>query len=245
MKDFRNLLIFLALSLFLAACSTLDKNSDTPEGAYAIAEEFEQSERYDEAVKRYNEVKNKFPYSSYATKAELAIADVHFKDEAYAEAQLSYQSFRELHPKHPQIDYVIFRIGLSYYKQLPETIDRDLSLAHDAVTHFEEVLKNYPQSQYAKESQERKDECEKKLAEKEEYIADFYYKQEMFLAAYGRYDGLYKRYSHFVEAKKILSRAAISAHKSSRTSEARQYLNMLKSNHAETREYEDARKVID
>jgi outer membrane protein assembly factor BamD len=54
------LLLISSISL-LSACSSADKKSDTPEGAYAIAQEFDKDERYDEAIKRYQDIKNKFP----------------------------------------------------------------------------------------------------------------------------------------------------------------------------------------
>ncbi len=119
----------------------MDRKSDTPEGAYAIAEEFDKDERYEEAIRRYTEVKNKFPYSNFATKAELAIADVYYKQESYPEAQVSYQAFRELHPKSPQADYVVYRIGLSYFQQLPTTLDRDLTVAREAISNFDDLIK--------------------------------------------------------------------------------------------------------
>src|SRR5690606_33276577 len=94
--------------------------------------------------------------SNWATRAELAIADVHFKDEAYPEAQVAYQTFKELHPRHPKIDYVTFRIGLSFFNQLPTTIDRDLTLAHDAIASFDELINEFPNSEFAKEAREKK-----------------------------------------------------------------------------------------
>src|SRR6476620_2432557 len=121
------LLFILILSVKFFGCSTVDKDPSTAEEAFKIAQDYEKADRYQVAIQRYTDVKNKFPYSSLATEAELAIADVHFKSEDYSDAQISYQNFRELHPKHPKSDYVIFRTGLSYYQQLPETIDRDLT----------------------------------------------------------------------------------------------------------------------
>ncbi len=238
-------LLILPICLYFVACSSTDKNSETPEGVYAIAQGFEKDDRFEEAIRRYQEVKNKFPYSNWAAKAELAIADVHFKDEAFAEAQVSYQAFKELHPKHPQIDYVSFRIGLSFYKQLPDSIDRDLTLAHDAILAFDEVLKNYSKSEYAKESQEKKADCLKKLATKEDYIGDFYFVREKYLAAFKRYESLITLYPGQGFDAKALSRAAISAHKSDHADKAETYLKKLKAQFPDSPEYNEARKIIE
>ncbi|RYZ80841.1 MAG: outer membrane protein assembly factor BamD [Proteobacteria bacterium] len=185
--------ILFAVSLQIA-CSTMDKKADTPEGAFALAQEFDKDERFEEAIRLYNEVKNKYPYSNFSGKAELAVADVYFKQESFPEAQVSYQAFRELHPKHPQIDYVVFRIGLSYFNQLPSSLDRDLTIANEAVVSFDELMKRYPSSQYVNEAAEKKLATVKMLAGKEEYIASFYFKREMFESALPRYEGIVSKY---------------------------------------------------
>ena len=176
-------------------CASEEKNLNTPEGMFAHAKEFDDAERFDIAIQKYSDVRNKFPYSQLATEAELAIADVYYKKESYPEAQLSFQNFRDLHPKHLRIDYVIFKTAMSYYLQLPETIDRDLSSGADAIYHFNEILKLFPKSEYAKEATENREDTFKRLAEKELYIAAFYLKQKSFSAALRRYEGMLKKYS--------------------------------------------------
>jgi outer membrane protein assembly factor BamD len=184
----------LCLSFFFG-CASEEKNLSTAEGAFKYAKDFEDAERYEQALLKYADVKNKFPYSKLAIDAELAIADVHFKRESFPEAQVSFQNFRDLHPKHPKIDYVIYKIALSYYNQLPETFDRDLSLGNDAIYHFDEVLKLYPKSEFVKEAKEKRDETFQKLTEKELYIADFYFKQKKYTAALRRYESSLQKYT--------------------------------------------------
>lgn len=193
---------FIFCVLFGFGCASEEKNLNTPEGMFEHAKEFDEAERFDIAIQKYSDVRNKFPYSQLATESELAIADVYYKKESYPEAQLSYQNFRDLHPKHPRIDYVIYKTGMSYYLQLPETIDRDLSSGADAIYHFNEIIKLFPKSEYAKEATENRADTFKRLAEKELYIADFYLKQKSYSAALRRYEGLIKKYSgHGVDSK--------------------------------------------
>ncbi|MGZ3742957.1 MAG: outer membrane protein assembly factor BamD [Pseudobdellovibrionaceae bacterium] len=238
------LFISLLLLLNVLACSTIDKKSDTPEGAYSIAEEFDKDERYEEAIRRYTEVKNKFPYSNFATKAELAIADVYYKQESYPEAQVSYQSFRELHPKHPQIDYVMFRIGMSYYNQLPSSLDRDLSVAQEVVSSFDELLKRYPDSPYAKEATEKKLDTLKMLAGKEGYIANFYFKREIFDSALPRYELILSKYPNLGFDEKAYFGAAVSAYKIGDSYKAKKYLSELLAKYPNSSEAGQAQKEI-
>lgn len=193
---------------YLSGCSSSDKKSDTPEGAFAIAQEYDKDERYEEAIRRYQEVRNKFPYSKLAIESELAIADCYYKQESFAEAEVYYKSFRDLHPKYPKLDFVIYRTAMSYFNQLPSTIDRDLSASEEALRYYSELLTVYPQSQYAPESKEKKEAVEKMLSEKEEYIADFYFKREDYKSALGRYEDLAEKFPGRGFEPKALSRAA-------------------------------------
>jgi len=244
MKHSLLILVLLFCFQILTACSSEEKKADTPEGLFAIAQEYEKDERYEDAIRRYNDVKNKFPYSAVATKAELAVADVHFKEESYAEAQLSYVTFRELHPKHPQIDYVIFRIGLSYFNQLPETIDRDLSLAHEAINYFNEVTDKYPNSAHVAEAAEKRAQAIKKLAEKEDYIADFYFKRDHCESAVLRYENLVKKYPNQGFDSRALARLVLCSKKLNDNSKAQKYFQILKEKYSDTSDFTEARKVM-
>lgn len=198
----------LAWSL-LFSCASQEKDLNTAEGLFAYAKEFQDAERYEVAMAKYTEVRNKFPYSNLATEAELAIADVHYARESYTESEVAYQNFRDLHPKHPKSDYVLYRIAMSYYMQLPETIDRDLSVGKDAIYHFSELVKLYPKSEFAADSKMKRDDVYSRLAQKELYIADFYYHQEKFSAALRRYESALNKFpglgfdprAHFGAAK--------------------------------------------
>lgn len=236
-------LLFISLFSFLVfSCASDEKAADTPEEAYKIAQEFDQDDRYTVAIQRYNDVKNKFPYSSYATMAELAIADVHYRSQAYPEAQVSYQNFRELHPKHPRIDYVIFQIGMSYFMQLPETFDRDITLANDAVYSFNEVIRRFPSSEYYQQAQEYRRKSFTMLNEKELYIADFYFKQEFYDSALLRYESSYKKYPGFGLEPRSLLGAVRSARHVEDTDKQKKYFDLLVTKFPDSDEAKEARE---
>lgn len=240
-KMLKLLFIFLMSGLFVA-CSGIDRKLDTPEELFAYAQELDAADRYQAAIQRYSEVKNKFPYSSYATMAELAVADAQFKNQDYAEAQISYQNFRELHPKHARIDYVIFRIGLSYYKQLPETFDRDITLANDAIYNFNELIKRFPSSEHLAEAQEHRRKAFVMLNEKELYIADFYFKREFYDSALNRYESALKKYPGFGLEPRALFGAIKSAQKTDSPDKVKNYVTQLTQQFGESTE---AKKIKD
>jgi outer membrane protein assembly factor BamD len=241
-----NLISFTCLlSGALTGCSSGEKlDSNTAEGSFKIAEGYVKDERYEEAIAQFNTVKNKFPYSVLATEAKLRIADVQFKREDYVEAQTAYQTFKEMHPSHAKIDYATYQLGLSLYHQLPPTIDRDLSIADKALLYLDEVVTSYPNSPFVKPAQEHKNKILRMLAEKELYIADFYFIRDKFDSALVRYAGLLNSYPNSEFAPKALRGAAISAHRLKDTAKAQAFLNELASRFANSKELRDAKKEI-
>jgi outer membrane protein assembly factor BamD len=120
----------IILVFIVAACS-----SDKPKGRteaevlFKEAEELVEAERFILATEKLNAIKTQHPYSFYATPAELMQADILYEQESYVESAAAYLLFRDFHPRHEKIAYVIFRIAESFYKQIPDTIDRDLESA--------------------------------------------------------------------------------------------------------------------
>lgn len=193
------------------------------------AQEYENDDRFEEAIRRYQEVRSKFPYSPQAVEAELAVADVYYKQESYPEAQIAYQTFRDLRPRHPKLPYVSYRYAMSLYHQIPTTVDRDLSLAPETIMAFNDVVNKFPESEYASEAKEKRTELIRKMAEKEIYVADFYYKKKYYESALARYEYVLKEYSNLGFDEKALARAAYAAHKVGEIKKSRQYADRVRS----------------
>lgn len=216
-----------ALFLVTACGSGLKRESTSAEGRYQYAQALEKEERYEEALLEYQEVKNKHPYSRFAVMAELAVADLHYKRESFIEAQGAYEVFKSLHPQHAQTDHVTFRLGMTFFNQLPSSIDRDLSLASRAILHFDEVMRKYPNSDFAKEAAEKRTEAKRMLAQKEFYIADFYFMKEKYGSALGRYERALKTYTGLGFDERALYGAAASSYRSGAMEKAQRYSEQL------------------
>lgn len=170
--------------IFIAACAS-DKPTGKTEAEilYKEAQELIEAERYILATEKLNQIKTQHPYSFYATPAELLLADVLFLQENYIEAAAAYLLFRDFHPRHEKIPYVVFRIAESYYKQIPDTIDRDLEPAIESLKYYEEVIQKYGDTSYKHDAEKRIAKAKKMLREKDVYIADFYFKTKEYSAA--------------------------------------------------------------
>ena len=194
-----SLLLFAAVVGFFSfggfGCSSSEIDENDPAALMKDAEEDVESSRYILALEKLQKVKNQHPYSKQATEAQLRIADVYFLQESFAEAAATYEAFRDLHPKHPKLPYAAYRIGLSYFSDVPGNHARDISAGFRAQEAFKEFLARYPDDENAKDVQEKLAEIRKTLAEKEMAIARFYFKREMWEAAKGRYSKVVNLYS--------------------------------------------------
>ena len=205
MKVFHFLLI--SLTVFCLSCATKRPEGNTEaEVLFKEAKSLIDKSRYIQATEKLNVIRSQYPYSFYATHAELLQADILFAQESYAEAASAYILFRDFHPKYSELGYVVYRISESFYRQLPSTFDRDLSAGIEATKYFHELLQNYPNTEYTKEAQARIDQIETMLEQKEIYIADFYFKTKDYSAAKNRYEEILKSLKNENEKARITAR---------------------------------------
>ncbi|MBT4792827.1 MAG: outer membrane protein assembly factor BamD, partial [Halobacteriovoraceae bacterium] len=148
----KNYLSIIFIIVLVSCASEKPTGKTEAEILFKEAKILIKEERYLLATEKLNNLKNQYPYSYYATPAELLQADILFLQESYVESAASYLLFRDFHPKHPQVSYVVFKIAESYYNQLPDTFDRDLESAVEAVKYYQEILEKYPKTEYAKDS---------------------------------------------------------------------------------------------
>lgn len=191
----------------MLSCSTnRPKGNTEAEILFREAKDLISKSRYIQATEKLNSIRSQYPYSFYATHAELLQADILFAQENYAEAASAYILFRDFHPKYNELGYVIFRISESFYRQLPSTFDRDLSAGIEGIKYFNELLLNYQNTEYVKEAQSRISQIEEMIEKKEIYIADFYFKTKDFDAAKSRYEDILKTLKNKDEKLRILTR---------------------------------------
>src|SRR3954469_14363732 len=154
-KAFPILLALGALSfatVHLTGCSSTPINDNEPERLYKEALEDIDGDHYQIAIEKLKTIRNKFPYSSFATEAQLKIADVYFLQDSFAEAALAYEAFVDLHPKHEKVAYAMFRSAKSYYADIPGTVARDLTSAQKALDKYNDFLRRFPTAPEAAEA---------------------------------------------------------------------------------------------
>ncbi|WP_169788737.1 outer membrane protein assembly factor BamD [Vulgatibacter incomptus] len=201
--------VLLAASLCLALSSgcaheqAVAKSgySEDAQAAYEEAVSALESKNFEQAILAFEQIRSKFPYSSYAALSELRIADAEFGRGRWLEAIDSYQAFVKFHPDHPQVDWATFRIGESHFRAIPSSFflfpsasERDQTEVRAAKTSLTDFVSRFPKSEYLPRAKEELQEVMGLLARHELYAARFYASREHWAGAAGRYRYLLQNY---------------------------------------------------
>lgn len=159
-------------------------------------------ERYETAAKQFLEVERQHPYSIWATKAQLMAAYAYYQGDLYSDAVDASQRFIELHPGNKDVPYAYYLIALCYYEQIAD-VRRDQGSSEKALSSLTEVIRRFPDSDYARDARLKLDLVRDHLAGKEMDVGRYYQRKEQYLAAINRYRVVIEKYqttSHVPEA---------------------------------------------
>jgi outer membrane protein assembly factor BamD len=199
------MLLAPSLALSLASCSAFETNvqdaaieeKDTARQNFEAAEAAFQAARWQEAVKYFELVKNKFPYSKYAVLAELRLADTHFEREKWLEAASSYRIFVRFHPRHEQVAYAAWRVALAHSRAIEDNVawlpfvdarEKDQSAAVDTIKACDDFLLRFPTDEHAAEVRALRVTARGRLADVDLYAASFYESRGKWQGARWRYE---------------------------------------------------------
>jgi len=200
---------FLLAALALTACTTnfaftrTVSYKNSAEANYQKGINEMKDEGFPEALKYFVYVKNKFPFSRYATLAELRIGDTYFAMEKYLDAIDAYKQFQKFHPTHPEVvnGYAAYRICKGYIRQIPSdwffvppSHEKDQSATHDALRELKYFLKTYPKSKHREKAEKLYQQCLKGIADHELYVARFYLERDKPQATILRLETVVERY---------------------------------------------------
>jgi outer membrane protein assembly factor BamD len=162
---------------------------------------------YARAIELFQEVIDNYPYSDHAVLAEIKIADVYFDQANYVQAASYYQDFVELHPKHPQVPYALYRHGLCSAERIGR-FDQDQEATRTAIAQFEVLLERYPDSEYAADARVRLAEATDLLALHDVHVGDFYLDRGECWAAAARYRSALTNYPEHTSRLETMRRLA-------------------------------------
>ena len=205
-------LIFALITLLFSSCSDSQNNIGFGVSEDKAAEEiFNAGERellrrrYTDAAEKFKEVERLYPYSEWAKRALIMQVYSFHKDKEYENVVSAANRFIEFHPKDGDIPYAYYLIGLSYYDQVL-AIGRDQKLTQEAIKIFELIIKEYPDSEYASNSQIKFDFLKNQLASKEMEVGRYYLKRSHYVSAINRFRGIIEDFSTTSQVPEALHR---------------------------------------
>ncbi len=190
----RILCLCLILTFALGGCAWFETQEEKTANRLAREgmEAFER-EKYRRAIESFEKLRDWYPFSKYASLAELKTADAYYHLEEYEEAVYAYEAFESLHPRNEAIPYVIYQIGRCYYERM-ESIDRDQTATKKALDTFQRLRRAFPKSSYAMKADSHIKECYERLAGHEFYVGMFYYKSKHYKTALDRFQTVLDEY---------------------------------------------------
>jgi len=190
----------LALLLALSGCSLLPDQIDETKGwsaqkLYAAAKEALNSGNYERAIDLYGKLEARYPFGRYAQQALLESAYAYYKYDEPDTAIATLDRFIRTYPRHPNLAYAFYLKGLANFNRGETFIDRylprdpserDAGAARQSFFDFQELVRRFPDSPYARDARQRMIFLRNNLARYEVHAADYYMRRGAYVAAANR-----------------------------------------------------------
>ncbi|MCK4436869.1 outer membrane protein assembly factor BamD [bacterium] len=196
---------------------TSDKVAEVVESQYRIGNIFFGEEikskfkkvfvesNYEKAAKVYRLVIKNAPYSSRAPEVQYRIGLCYLKGGGWSEAISEYEKVIENYPESQFVERAFYEIGLSCFNQSLSPL-YDQTMTEEALKHFKEFRKRFPESSLSKEVQGKINSLRERKAERIYKIGQFYEKQGSTEAAGIYYQEIVDDYPDIKWARSALER---------------------------------------
>ncbi len=210
LRVLRGLAVLAFLLPLLSACGGDDEPApyvERPvEQLYNIAADtLAAGEDYELAAQQFEEVERQHPYSVWAAKAQLMSAYSFYLANDYDNAVNGLDRFLALHPGSPDVSYALYLKGLSFYERISD-VHRDQKMTQDALDSLGEVVRRFPDSEYARDARLKIDLANDHLAGKQMTIGRYYLSRKNYLAALNRFQTVIRDYQTTTHVPEALHR---------------------------------------
>ena len=244
-------IIFIIACLFLNSCSKDEKVRVIKEESL----ELQMIDAYKEALKafneqdviyaakRFNEAEILYPQSIWASKAALMAAYSYYSQDYFGDAIYELERFIKTYPYDSRIDYAHFLLAMCHYESIVDE-KKDLRPLLKAQKKFKFIVKEYPDTDFALDSQFKLDLIFDILASKEMYIGKHYIKKEKWVAAINRYKTVVNDYGTTIYVEEALHRLVEIYYKIGLTEESKKYAALLGYNYLSGEWYKQSYRVF-
>ena len=195
------------------------------------------------AATKFLEAELLFPQSEWAPKSALMAAYSYYLQNYYAEALLNLERFIKTYPNNENLVYAHYLIAMCYYETI-EDEKRDSGPLVKAKKKFVFIIKNYPNTDFALDSQFKLGLIEDIIASKEMYLGRHYLKKGKWIAAINRFKTVIDNYSQTIFIEEALHRMVEINYKLGLLEESQKYANVLGYNYLSGEWYKKSYKVF-
>lgn len=214
------------------------------ETLYSQATRQLERKRYEEAIALFEEVERQHPYSAWARRAMLMKAFARYQNNDYEEAITSLDQFITLHPGNKDAPYAYYLKAMCFYERITD-VGRDQENTNNAVQALTDVIRRYPNTEYARDARLKLDLTQDHLAGKEMYIGRYYLKVNQQIAAINRFKYVIENYQTTTHAQEALYRLVEAYLQLGIVDEARAAAAVLGYNYPGSDWYQDAYRLFE
>ena len=195
------------------------------------------------AGKKFSEAELLYPQSIWAPRAVLMSAYGYFTQGYYNDAINNLERFLVKYKNHPQSDYAYYLLALCHYDQIVDE-KKDMNEILQSKKYFELIISNYPNTDYALDSEFKLELIIEIMASKEMYLARYYVQREKWIPAISRYKKVINDYDTTIFVEEALHRLVELHYKVGLINESKKYAALLGYNYQSSEWYEASYKII-
>ena len=195
------------------------------------------------AARKFNEAELLYPQSVWAPRAALMAAYAYFSQLYYDDTILELEKFLQKYKNHPRTDYAYYLLALSHYNLIIDET-KDLEEILKAEKYFKIIIKNYPNTEFAIDSEFKLELIQEILASKEMYLARYYVDREKWIPAINRFKTVINDYETTIYVEEALHRLVELHYKLGLVDESKKYASLLGYNYQSSEWYEESYKIL-
>lgn len=241
--------VLLVAALFsLGGCassidSTAALNPDPPSKIYADGDALMSSGNFEDAAAKFESLDREHPYSPEARRAIVAAAYAYYKAGKSPEAIASAERYIALHPGTKEAPLAHHIIASSYFDDIKGP-NRDQTATRKALEQLKTLKTRYPESQYARDADNRIRLAENTLAANEMEVGRYYLNRQEYVAAINRFKMVVGEYQTTAHVEEALARLTESYMALGVTKEAQNATAILGHNYPDSKWYKDSYALL-
>ena len=181
---------------------------------------------YFSAAKKFLESEILFPQSDWAPKSALMASYAYYADNYYSDAIFNIERFIKTYPKDKRMAYAHFLLAMCFYETIVDE-KKDLEPLIDAKKEFKFVMLNYPNTDFALDSEFKIGLINDILASKEMYLGRHYIKKEKWIPAINRFKYVIQNHEDTIYVEEAIHRLVEIHYKIGLVEESKKYASLL------------------